>query len=188
MPGPTQRGFALREGWQQGGPATPNTAQTSPSGPIVTAAPTIVQQAANIILGPAIPGVNASIIDVPSPDQMSTDPIVLAQYTVALLGLLQDILVAEIPQGIVTESVVNVNSNTPFQTYFQPPLFGILLTNDGPDPIQFQVPISNRSVWVTLNNTEQRSYTFKTGVITGIQTRWAAGSSAATSLRVEGYY
>lgn len=77
-----------------------------------------------------------------------------------LTGMLKELTDLE-EQGIVLTSTFSTTGLQAVERVFQPGLFSINITNDGPGVIQYRIPINSASDWINLNPTETISFTFR---------------------------
>jgi len=207
------RGYAAREGWQQGEVELPDQGRHGPrqGGPIAPprrpgqpVPPPVVRSPPPAfpppvpgsvpVVGPAggPPPPRASHDYPPLPDVLPSDPIALAQWQVRLLADVRELLLRQVQVGIVTPLTVvltsvstNVQAQAPY--YFEPALFSLSLVNDGAGDIQYQIPQGSRGIWVDLKSTEQIAFTFQEARVSAIGLRLKNPTGSAT-VRVVGFY
>ncbi len=101
-----------------------------------------------------------------------------------LLQQILALLLAQVQRGMVWYYEENVSALAIPPLSINPPLFSIVLVNDGATPIQYQIP-SDAGNWVRIDAGETHTYSFPTGVITSINRRMVG---AASSWRMFGTY
>jgi hypothetical protein len=200
------RGFGAREGWQQGPavPLPPNPsgappAQVSPPAPAAPQAPPappppVAGPPTSRPPVPVTPRRSHKPIEITGPPsllgpegELPTDPTSLLQLLVSEVMRTNQLLTQQMQEGVVTPLTIVLTSNQPVPFYFNPPLFNLSLTNDGGSDIQYQIPLGNRGVWVTLKSSEVITFNFIVPVVHAIGLRLATASGNAT-VRAVGFY
>ncbi len=100
-----------------------------------------------------------------------------------------DVLIADskrrIPRGLALASTIAVGSIVPVEMVYDPPLFNLVVTCDGPGIVQFRMPNQGGADWIAMNPTEQVLFSFPEGLIGSIAFRV---QGAATVVRLIGTY
>lgn len=91
------------------------------------------------------------------------------------------------PQGYVVPVTHVLTTTVPTEVPFNPPLFSLGITNDGPGVIQYRIPNRGSASWVSLFPTEVMQFNFIKHKIVSIGlTMLVAGG--ATTVRLVGIY
>jgi hypothetical protein len=130
-----------------------------------------------------------SLTLLPPLGSLPTDPTALLQLLVQVMGETRDLIASEIQQGIVNywEILVQAGvSGSPLT--FSPPLFAVSLTNDGPNTIQYAIPLGPSTIWANLESTEVINIAFPTAVIQTLGYRYTSTVGGSGLLRIVGSY
>jgi hypothetical protein len=133
--------------------------------------------------------------ELPVPSGMDPNDVLVLQLVAAqlnnqlLAGILQE-LQEQAQQGIVTAVTEPLPGGTPTprEILFEPPLFSISLTCDGPANVEYRIPNRSNARWVQLNNTEVIVFNFIKGLIPSIALRAVAPAFGAVNVRIVGTY
>src|SRR5579875_1763478 len=98
----------------------------------------------------------------------------------ALLREIRDLLRARVPRGVVVPLTLVVQSTVPQTFRWDPPLFSLVLINDGPSDVQYQIPVGSFGSWITLRASEQVQFDMGVAAIRSISFRMAAPNAQAT--------
>ncbi len=104
--------------------------------------------------------------------------------TKVLVSILAE-LRAQRQEGAVYPVTLTTRGQVPVPITFNPPLFSISLTNNGPGKIQYRLPATGSTAWVDLEPSEVIAFNFSTGVIHSVSFR-ALGADG--SIRAVGSY
>ncbi len=83
-------------------------------------------------------------------------------------GVLNNILKElreQVQAGFTYPITVDTTGLVPVELTFDPALFSISLTNDGPGTIQYRIPNTGAAFWIDLQPTEVVTFTFLKGLI-----------------------
>jgi len=105
----------------------------------------------------------------------------------ALLAASLQELREQTQKGYVYPLNVSVTALTPDEYLFEPRLFTVSITNDGPGTIQYKIPYDGQAQWVGLVPTEVIVFNFIKPVIRSIGVRLLV-AGAATAVRIVGAY
>jgi len=104
-----------------------------------------------------------------------------------ILRAILDELAAQSPEGYVTAVTQVLTSTVPIEVPFNPKLFTLGITNDGPGVIQYRVPNRGAAEWVSLFPTEVHQFNFPKGKVVSVGLRLRA-AGGATTVRLIGNY
>ena len=116
------------------------------------------------------PGVSTPPPQPPPPQPTVED---LLQHVIEHLDAMQTILAdiltelrQQVEKGYTYPLTITTTGLTPVEAKFDPALFSIGLTNDGPGTIQYRIPNTGSAFWIDLFPTEVITFTFLKGVAT----------------------
>jgi hypothetical protein len=161
-------------------PVANRTTPAPPAPPPATQTPPTAGGPAPGLLGPPVMKPPAE-----TPEGILAEIKGLLQGTHDVLRDILENLRAQVQQGFVYPLTITTNGLTPVEETFNPPLFSISLTNDGPGTIQYRIPNSGAANWVNLQPTEVIEFNFIIGKIVSVAFR-ALGSNG--TIRLVGTY
>jgi hypothetical protein len=132
----TTRPFAAMQGWQRVEEAPTTEIQQAPPPEAAPSAETLLQQISGQLNG--------------------------------IQGVLNNILTElreQVQAGYTYPITVDTTGLVPVELTFDPALFSISLTNDGPGTIQYRIPNTGAAFWIDLQPTEVVTYTFLKGLV-----------------------
>lgn len=123
-------------------------------------------------------------------EQIPVDPVTGQPETGAALAMMVarlDTIIALLElrrnRGYSFGQSVSVPDTTPVQVTYDPALFSLVITNDGPGIVQYRLPDRGSANWLNLNAAEQATFSFTEGVISSVAFRV---QGAATVVRLLG--
>ena len=133
--------FAAREGWERGGE-------------------------------PPAPGEEPELPPEDNGDMAKEDTTlgVLKQNQSLLAAILKE-LQEQVQRGVVLGMPLTVTTRTVAEVSFDPPLFAIGITCDGPAPFEYRIPNRTNATWIQINPGEVFNFNYIKGVVESLGVR-----------------